>query len=206
MTGGVDARDDAALTVRTGDLLASDANALVCPTCTAGPMGAGLAHAFATRFPGLERDYRVACDRGEVHLGQVWRWATLLPPVVLCLPTKGHYRDRSRRRDIDQGLADLAARIAEWGIGSLAVPALGCGFGGLARQVAPLLHHHLASLPIPVQVYAPHQEGPADQATVAFLTDPPPALARPPQAVRCRRSIPRRIAAVGRPGRTGASP
>jgi O-acetyl-ADP-ribose deacetylase (regulator of RNase III) len=203
MTGTADARDAMALTVHTGDLLASDAAALVCPTNTAGPMGAGLARAFAARFPGLERDYRAACDRGEVQLGRVWRWATLLPPTVLCLPTKGHYRERSRRGDIDRGLADLTARVREWEIGSLAVPALGCGFGGLAwRQVAPLLHRHLAPLLIPVQIYAP-QDAPADQATVAFLTDPPPAPARPPQAVRCRRSIPGRVAYVGRPGPLG---
>jgi O-acetyl-ADP-ribose deacetylase (regulator of RNase III) len=203
MRGAAGPHEAMALTVHTGDLLASNAAALVCPTNTAGPMGAGLARAFAARFPGLERDYRAACDRGEVQLGRVWRWATLLPPTVLCLPTKGHYRDGSRRGDIDRGLADLTARVQEWGIGSLAVPALGCGFGGLAwRQVGPLLHRHLASLPIPVQIYAP-QDAPADQATLAFLTDPPPAPARPRQAVRCRRSIPGRVAYVGRPGPLG---
>jgi O-acetyl-ADP-ribose deacetylase (regulator of RNase III) len=193
VTDAADAGAAAGLTVRTGNLLASPADALVCPTNTVGSMGAGLARAFAHRFPGLERDYRAACQRGEVRLGRVWRWATLLPPVVLCLPTKGHHRDGSRRRDIDQGLTDLTARVGEWGIGSLAVPALGCGLGGLAwHQIAPLLRRHLAPLSIRVEVYAP-QEMPVELATAVFLADPGLPAAR--QTARAVRGSPRGVPA-----------
>jgi O-acetyl-ADP-ribose deacetylase (regulator of RNase III) len=195
------------IVVRQGDLLGSDAQALVCPTNTAGPMGAGLARAFRDRFPGLERDYRAACGRGEVRLGRVWRWVTLLGPEVVCLPTKGHWTDPARLDDVDQGLADLAAQARAAGIGSLAVPALGCGGGGLAwRRVAPLLHRHLAPLAagdVNVEVYAP-LDVPAVQATVGFLADPPPRV-RAGRVVRCSRAgrVPAGAVYVGRAWQRG---
>jgi O-acetyl-ADP-ribose deacetylase (regulator of RNase III) len=159
------------ITVRPGDLFASAAETLVCPTNTAGPMGAGLARGFAQRYPGLEGDYRAACDRGEVHPGQVWRWVGLFGQVV-CLPTKRHWRDPARLGDVDRALGDLARRVGEWQLGSLAVPALGCGEGRLAWwRVAPLLGRRLGGLEIPVEVYPP-TGAPTWQATAAFLTNP----------------------------------
>jgi hypothetical protein len=54
------------------------------------------------------------------------------------------------------GLKYMQQRHQEWGITSLAVPALGCGEGGLEwRVVGPILYHHLAQLAIPVELYAP---------------------------------------------------
>lgn len=53
------------------------------------------------------------------------------PRFVINFPTKGHWRARSRLRDIEAGLHDLARVVVELNIHSLAVPPLGCGNGGL---------------------------------------------------------------------------
>jgi O-acetyl-ADP-ribose deacetylase (regulator of RNase III) len=170
------------ITLRIGDLLASDAQTLVCPTNTAGPMGAGLARAFAERYPGLERDHRTACESGDIQPGRVWLWAGLFGQVI-CLPTKRHWRDPATLGDVDRALVDLGRRVGEWRVDSLAVPALGCGEGRLPWwRVAPLLGRRLGHLEIPVEVYPP-AGAPAWQATRAFLDDP--GVLRIGRTVRC---------------------
>jgi hypothetical protein len=71
-------------------------------------------------------------------------------------PTKRHWRGSSRLEDIVSGLAYLHKHARSWGITSLAVPALGCGLGGLSwERVWPLLETELARLGIPVFIYKP---------------------------------------------------
>ena len=58
--------------------------------------------------------------------------------------------------DIRDGLAHLRRHYREWGIASLAMPALGCGVGGLDwKDVEPVLQEGLSDLDIPVELYAP---------------------------------------------------
>ncbi len=54
------------------------------------------------------------------------------------------------------GLQCLLDHYKEWGILSIAVPALGCGEGGLEwRIVCPTLYRYLSKMDIPVEIYAP---------------------------------------------------
>jgi O-acetyl-ADP-ribose deacetylase (regulator of RNase III) len=50
---------------------------------------------------------------------------------IVNFPTKQRWRDASRIEDIGSGLAALTAALTERSITSVAVPALGCGLGGL---------------------------------------------------------------------------
>lgn len=144
------------ITVRTGDLLASQAQTLVNTVNCVGVMGKGIALLFKDRFPEMFDDYRRRCDAGEVRLGRPYVWRGLLPPQVLNFPTKGHWRSVSRLDDIIAGLDHLEAHYREWGITSLAVPPLGCGNGQLEwRVVGPILFRRLSRLDIPVEIYAP---------------------------------------------------
>jgi len=130
----------------------------------------GLAVAFRRRFPQMHTDYRRRCAAGQLRLGESYVWASLLPPRVVGFPTKGaNPAARSRLTDIDRGLAYLVGHLDTWAITSLAVPALGCGYGGLAwRAVAPVLHRHLHGTPVPVEVYAP-PDVPVDQVRPAGI-------------------------------------
>jgi O-acetyl-ADP-ribose deacetylase (regulator of RNase III) len=77
--------------------------------------------------------------------------------MVVNFPTKGHWRSPSRLIDIEQGLDYFVAHHAEWGVSSIAFPALGCGYGGLAwAEVEPVMVAKLRDLPIAVEVYTPH--------------------------------------------------
>jgi O-acetyl-ADP-ribose deacetylase (regulator of RNase III) len=59
---------------------------------------------------------------------------------ILDFPTKKHWRSDSHLQDIAAGLDSLVDRVRERGIRSLAIPALGCGNGGLDRNdVRPLI-------------------------------------------------------------------
>jgi O-acetyl-ADP-ribose deacetylase (regulator of RNase III) len=92
-------------------------------------------------------------------VGRPYLYRNPQPPHVLNFPTKDHWRS-ARLNDIVSGLEYLKAHYREWGITSLALPALGCGNGGLDwRIVSPILHRHLSRLDIPVVVYVAAGEG-----------------------------------------------
>lgn len=142
-----------------GDILHSQAEALVNTVNTVGVMGKGIALHFRKRFPENYRFYREACERGEVVPGKVlvFRTEYLQPRYIINFPTKRHWRERSRLEDIEAGLDDLVRRVRELHIVSIAIPALGCGHGGLDwNQVRPLIEKAFASLPeVQVEVYEP---------------------------------------------------
>ncbi len=56
---------------RKGDILSSDARALVNPVNCVGVMGKGLALQFKKQFPGNFQAYAAACRRGDVQPGRM---------------------------------------------------------------------------------------------------------------------------------------
>ena len=98
------------ITYAHGNLLESDAEALVNAVNTVGVMGKGIALQFARAFPTMLGDYESAVRRGDVRLGEMQVWSNQAlsgPRCVIDFPTKGHWRARSRLADIESGLADL---------------------------------------------------------------------------------------------------
>ncbi len=142
-----------------GDLLAADVDAIVNTVNTVGVMGKGIALQFKNSYPGNYKLYRAACARGEVKLGEMFVFDAgqlMRPRWVINFPTKGHWKSRSKLRDIEAGLVDLRRVLAELGVGSVALPPLGCGNGGLNwRDVEPMIQRHLADLTIDIVVYPP---------------------------------------------------
>ena len=134
----------------SGNLLAAAVDALVNPVNCAGVMGRGLALAFKKRLPWCVVPYVDACRRGELQPGRVLVVESPKPGAprfVIHFPTKRHWREASRIEDIDAGLPALAAEIERHRITSIAVPALGCGLGGLAwDDVRPRIERALASV------------------------------------------------------------
>ena len=53
------------------------------------------------------------------------------PKYIINFPTKRHWRGKSRIEDIESGLEALVQEILKRRIGSIAVPPLGSGLGGL---------------------------------------------------------------------------
>lgn len=115
------------------DLFQASVDALVNPVNTHGVMGAGLAREFRLRHPAMFQEYRRICDRGMLDVGQMHFWLTgqLQPRFIVNFPTKRDWREPSRLPWVRAGLEELARQVVLRQIPSIAVPALGCGLGGL---------------------------------------------------------------------------
>ena len=83
------------------------------------------------------------------------------PRYIINFPTKRHWRAPSRIEYIESGLPALVQEIARLSLRSIAVPALGCGLGGLAwEEVWPHIEAALAPLEdVRVLVFAPRAAG-----------------------------------------------
>lgn len=142
--------------VLVGDIFESEAQTLVNTVNTVGVMGKGIALGFRKRFPEMYEDYAQRCARHTVRLGEPYLYRRIMPPNIINFPTKDHWRSVSRLSDIVKGLQYLKSHVHAWGVTSIAVPPLGCGEGRLEwRVVGPTLYRHLASLQIPIELYAP---------------------------------------------------
>lgn len=149
------------ITIVRGDLLRSRAAALVIPVNTWAVAGSGLARAFAEEFPGDPYLHYVAhCRRGRARLGEVWDYFdTGTHRRFVYFPTKAHWREKSQLPRVIEGLESLCRLIEARQITSIAVPALGCGLGGLAwSAVCPEIEKALGSIPgCNVDVYQPRE-------------------------------------------------
>ena len=155
-----------------GDLLKSEAHALVNTVNCVGVMGKGVALQFKRAYPSMYADYVERCDRREVRLGHPYAFGAGRH-VIVNFPTKGHWRAVSKLADIEAGLDALPELVSEWGIRSMAVPPLGCGNGQLDWEVVgPTLVQGLARLDIPVELYVPHELSVEDAQTALFSVDP----------------------------------
>ena len=100
----------------SGNLLRADAEALVNTVNTEGVMGKGIALQFKKAYPAMYDAYRKAAKAGEIRLGHVQVWPTgqmTGPKYVINFPTKGHWKSRSKLKDIEAGLADLVEVIQQ---------------------------------------------------------------------------------------------
>lgn len=149
-----------------GNLLGADVESVVNPVNTVGVMGKGLALQFKRAYPDNYRGYREACRSGELTVGKVFTFdagASRRPRYVINVPTKEHFRGASTLAIVQAGIDALADEVRRLGVGSVAVPALGCGLGGLAwADVLPRISAALAALPdVRVLVFAPETPPPA---------------------------------------------
>lgn len=165
--------------IRRGDLFEAEVEALVNPVNCVGVMGRGLALAFRTRFPDNFEAYAAACRRGAVVPGEMFVFETgrPRPRLVVNFPTKRHWREKSRMEDLTRGLSSLADTIRERDLRSLALPALGCGLGGLEwRAVRARIEEVLAPFAeVRTLLYEPRgiPAGPARPAVAEAGAAPP---------------------------------
>ena len=148
---------------KTGDILASNAEALVNTVNCVGIMGRGIALQFKNKFPANFKAYAAACERGDVQPGQMYVFPTgwlMGPKYIINFPTKRHWRGDSRLEDIETGLAALRNVILERGIQSIAIPPLGSGLGGLDwKEVRLRIEKELETLDsVQIEVFEPNSE------------------------------------------------
>jgi O-acetyl-ADP-ribose deacetylase (regulator of RNase III) len=159
-----------AILIETGDLFSSQAQTIVNTINCKGIMGAGIALRCKKLFPEVYADYVVRCKSKSVKTGEPYLFCRDQTPWILNFPTKNHWRNHSKLHYISDGLMYLANHYNQWGITSLAFPALGCGNGGLLwPDVGPIMYASLQQFHIPVTIYLP-DEIPSEQKTEKYLT------------------------------------
>jgi len=161
-----------------GNLITTEADALVNTVNTVGIMGKGVALQFKQAFPENFKEYERACRHGEVRIGQMFVTYTgmFVPRLIVNFPTKQHWRAPAQLEDVRQGLVDLISVVRREQIRSIAIPPLGCGLGGLRwEQVRPLIEQAFAELQdIQVILFAP---GGAQSSARVIRTARPPMSA-----------------------------
>lgn len=155
----------------TESIFDANTDAYICPVNTEGVMGKGLAKEFKRIFPRASGGYIAYCKRGELAAGGTV-WVTDRDKkgnriMVYFLATKDEWRNPSQLEWVKSGLAEVAQNVKSLNAiptafvspRSIAIPALGCGLGGLDwGDVQPLIEEAFAGLPeLRVVVYPPKE-------------------------------------------------
>lgn len=128
-----------------GKLFETKAEALINAVNCVGVMGKGIALQFKQKFPTeYFNPYKIACKNGEVAIGKVQDYELennrCNPSFIINFPTKDHWREQSKIEYIESGLQSLVEMVERNEIKSIAMPAPGCGLGGLDYiEVKPLI-------------------------------------------------------------------
>jgi O-acetyl-ADP-ribose deacetylase (regulator of RNase III) len=146
------------ITFKQGSIFESNMQTLTNTVNTTGVMGKGIAKEFKSKFPAMFLDYKNKCKLNLVVVGEPYLWIPRLDNQkwVLNFPTKKHWSGNSKAEWIEQGLNRLVKNYKDWGILSLAIPALGSGLGNLKWQaIQPLMESYLGCMDIPIEIYEP---------------------------------------------------
>jgi O-acetyl-ADP-ribose deacetylase (regulator of RNase III) len=116
---------------RTGNIFDdADATFVVIPVNTLGVMGAGLAKEMKQRFPRESARYQQACHEG-IFNGNVLLRVEGNPKSFFFVATKEDWRKPSNYKRIEDICLRLVSATSSMDRAVVAVPALGCGRGGL---------------------------------------------------------------------------
>jgi O-acetyl-ADP-ribose deacetylase (regulator of RNase III) len=145
------------LVTKTGNMFDEPFDALVDPVNCIGVHGKGLAKEFAKRYPRAIAMFNKKCNAGEVKRGNVYMLRESMSPWIIFFPTKGHWREASEYMSIELGLESLVTLLkATSSIKSVAIPALGCGLGGLDWSVVrPMIQNAASQVKADVTIFNP---------------------------------------------------
>lgn len=143
-----------------GNLLESEAEALVNTVNIVGVMGKGIALQFKEAFPENFRVYHNVCRKKELKIGDMLivkdSNLTSGPKLIVNFPTKTHWRLPSEYSYIEQGLQSLRREIVSRQIRSIAIPPLGSHNGGLDwLRVKQMVEQELSTVDCDVYLYEP---------------------------------------------------
>ena len=148
---------------KNGNLLESDAEALVNTVNTVGVMGKGIALQFKNQFPNNFNLYAKACKESKVKVGSLFitEEESLLngKKIIINFPTKTDWRKPSEYNYIEIGLFELIKIIKEKNIKSIYIPplcAVNAGFD--CNKLKALIEKILSNLNCEIQMYQPNQE------------------------------------------------
>lgn len=114
------------------DMFDLEVDCITIPVNKKGVMGSGLALYAKQTVPGLYESYHAYCKEGWDSFTYLYKQCnTGRSRTYLCLATKVNWMHSSELEYITQGCKELVRSYRDWGIKSIAIPALGCGCGQL---------------------------------------------------------------------------
>ena len=150
----------------SGDILLSGAKAIAQGVAPNDDFHQGLALLLRERMPALYKDFRHYCQTNHPKAGGLWTWMSSDGRFIVNLFTQeAAYAHGSKPGDatlsqVNHALHALRAFVQKEQVGSIALPRLACGVGGLNwEEVKPLIAKHLGDLNIPVYIYTHYQKG-----------------------------------------------
>lgn len=143
--------------ISNGNIFLTEQRIFTVPVNIEGVMGKGLARDVKRLYPDVFEEYHEACRRRRIAVGTPYLFKYLPTRWFLFFPTKRKWRQRSLIEDIKSGLQWIMTYQQDLKIHSLALPALGCGLGGLKwEEVKPLILHELRHFEGVVEIYEPY--------------------------------------------------
>jgi O-acetyl-ADP-ribose deacetylase (regulator of RNase III) len=118
---------------RTGDLFASDASGLAHGCNCQGVMCAGIAVQFRKRYPEMFKQYRERCLNGSFGVGSCFAWDAPDGKTIYNLGTQPYPGACAKLEYIQTALTTMLRMPTKKNqlIRTIALPRIGCGFGGL---------------------------------------------------------------------------
>jgi O-acetyl-ADP-ribose deacetylase (regulator of RNase III)/catechol 2,3-dioxygenase-like lactoylglutathione lyase family enzyme len=150
-----------------------------------GSMGAGIATGFRERYPQMYEQFRSMCKAKprEFNLGDVWLWKAEDRPWVFNLGTQEKiWHARASYEAIETALTKMRALADAEDVGSIAMPRIGVGYGGLSwkkvKVIVERVFGNWAGRLIVYETFVPTDS--PDAATVAT----PPETKKPKKSSR----------------------
>jgi O-acetyl-ADP-ribose deacetylase (regulator of RNase III) len=125
------------ITTVSGDIFMNRRNAqAIAHGCNCqGSMGAGVAKGLRERYPEMFAEYRRMCkaEPRAFNLGDAWMWRAPGGLVIFNLGTQERFwHARASYEAIETAFRNMKQQADTNGIGSIAIPRIGTGYGGLS--------------------------------------------------------------------------
>ncbi len=150
----------------TGDILLTQAEAIVHGVAPNDDFKQGLALELRERWPSMYKDFRHFCHTHHPDPGEVWIWQGVGGVKIANLLTQegaygqGGKPGKASLDYVNRALKNLRQEVESKGWKSLALTRLATGVGGLDwSEVEPLLKKHLGDLNIPIFIYTTYKKG-----------------------------------------------
>jgi len=145
----------------TGDILKSDAQAIVHGVASNDPMTQGLSLSIHQMFPQMHKDFHKWCHQNHPKVGTIWKWDKVNNLIIINMLTQdgsshhGTHPPKANLTDVNHSLRALKKLISKEKIKSIAIPRLSTGVGGLLwEEVQPLILNQLEDISIPIYLYS----------------------------------------------------
>ena len=143
-----------------GDILFSNADAIAHGIAAMDPMSQGLALSLHERYPAMHKEFHHWCHQKHPKPGDAWMWSGPNGVRIINLITQeggyghGARPGKAKTTHVNRALRALKKLINKEKLGSIALPQITTGVGGLLwEEVRPLIENQLGDLDIPVILY-----------------------------------------------------